>query len=147
LRLPWRRKRLQRDFSAMLALLLDAGVPESEAVQLAGDCTANRVMQRRAEQVRARLQRGIKLPEAIAALDESGELRWRLANALRRDGGFAAALTGWHEALDAKAFQSEQTAAQITTTGLVLLNGGIVACIVIGMFLALIQLLNQATLW
>src|ERR1017187_1206294 len=29
-RLPWRHKRMQRDFSAMLAILLDAGVPESE---------------------------------------------------------------------------------------------------------------------
>jgi type II secretory pathway component PulF len=28
-RLPWRRKRLQRDFSAMLAVLLDAEVPEA----------------------------------------------------------------------------------------------------------------------
>ena len=31
--LPWRRKRLQRDFSTMLAILLDSGVPESEAFE------------------------------------------------------------------------------------------------------------------
>ena len=30
--LPWRRKRMQRDFSTMLAILLDSGVPEPEAV-------------------------------------------------------------------------------------------------------------------
>ena len=33
--LPWRRKRMQRDFSAMLALLLDSEVPEQKAVSLA----------------------------------------------------------------------------------------------------------------
>jgi len=57
------------------------------------------------------------------------------------------ALAGWHEALEAKAFQLEQSAAQIATTLLVLLNGLIVGSIVIGMFLALIQLINRATLW
>jgi hypothetical protein len=57
------------------------------------------------------------------------------------------ALSGWHEALDAKAFQQEQTAAQVATTLLVLLNGAIVACFVIGMFVALIQLINNAILW
>jgi len=40
-RLPWQLKRMQRDFSVMLAILLDAGMPEPEAVSLAADCTAN----------------------------------------------------------------------------------------------------------
>lgn len=145
--LPWRKKRLQRDFSAMLAVLLDAGVPEAEAVTLAGEATDNRTLVGRANRVRALLNIGTKLPEAIRALDDSGELRWRLSNALRRAGGFLSALTGWHEALDAKAFQLEQTAAQVTTTVFVLANGLIVAGIVIGMFLVLIQLINQAVLW
>jgi type IV pilus assembly protein PilC len=144
---PWRRKRLQRDFSAMLAVLLEAGVSESESVRFAGEATANNVFRRRAERTSALLSKGIKLPEAVRALDNSGELQWRLANALRGTGGFIKALTGWHEALDAKAFQLEQTAAQVTTAFLVLLNGFIVACIVIGMFLPLIQLLNHMTLW
>jgi len=145
--LPWRRRRLQRDFSAMLAVLLDSGVPESEAVRLAADATANRILRRRAEKVCAKLARGTRLPEAIRDLDESGELQWRLANALQRGRDFLRALAGWHEALDAKAFQLEQTAAQITTTALVLLNGFIIACIVIAVFLALINFLNQMTLW
>jgi type II secretory pathway component PulF len=145
--LPWRRKRLQRDFSAMLAVLLDSGVPEGEAVLLAGESTGNSVLLRRAHKVRARLNEGVKLPEAIRILDDAGELRWRLANALRGAGGFLPALAGWHEALDAKAFQLEQAAAQITTTVVVLLNGMVVACIVIGMFIVLIDLINQATLW
>ena len=109
---PWRRKRLQRDFSAMLAVLLDAEVPE-----------------------------------ALRALDSSQELQWRLSNALRRGTGFVRALTGWHEALDAKAFQLHQTAAQVTTSVLVLVNGMIVASILIAVFLVLVQLMNGSCIW
>jgi type IV pilus assembly protein PilC len=145
--LPWRRKRLQRDFSAMLAVLLDAHVPEPEAVALAGESTANAILRRRAERVRAQLTQGVKLPDALRAIDDQGELRWRLANALHRGRGFLSALDGWHEALDSKAFQQEQTAAQLTTTGLVLFNGFIIACVVIGLFIPIIALLNAATLW
>jgi len=146
-RLPWRRKRLQRDFSAMLAVLLDAAVPEPEAVRLAADATANVVFVRRAGRVAALLDSGVKLPSAIAAMDDSHELQWRLANALRTGGGFLRALTGWHDALDARAFQSEQAAAQVTTTLLVLFNGAVVGAIVIALFLPLINLINQAVLW
>jgi type II secretory pathway component PulF len=39
--IPWKRKKLLRTFSAMLAVLLDGGVPEAEAVRLAGEATAN----------------------------------------------------------------------------------------------------------
>lgn len=145
--LPWRRKRLQRDFSAMLAILLDAQVPESDAVALAAESVANSVIYRRSEIIRAELARGVKLPEAIRAIDDAGELRWRMANALRRGRGFLNALNGWHEALDSKAFQQEQAAAQITTAALVIFNGIIVAAIVIGLFIPLIALINSAALW
>ena len=146
-RLPWRRKRLLRDFSAMLAVLLDAEVPETESVSLAAQSTANLAIIRRADKVRARLREGVKLPEAIRALDNSGELQWRLANALRRGTGFVRALTGWHEALDARAFQLEQAAAQIITAVLVLVNGLIVASFMIAVFLVIITLINTAALW
>jgi type II secretory pathway component PulF len=145
--LPWRRKRLQRDFSSMLAVLLDAEVPETEAVSLAAQSTANRAIVRRADKVCGLLKNGVKLPEAIRALDNSQELQWRLSNALRRGVGFVRALTGWHEALDAKAFQLEQAAAQVTTTVLVLVNGLFVASFMIAVFLVLITLINGAALW
>jgi type II secretory pathway component PulF len=145
--LAWRRKRLQRDFSALLALLLDAGVPESEALGLAAEATGNLALIQRADRARAQLKNGAKLPDAVRALDDSGELHWRLANAAQRGGGFLPALSGWHEALDARAFQLEQTAAQVTTTLLVLFNGLIVASFVIAIFLALIRLINIACLW
>jgi type II secretory pathway component PulF len=145
--LPWRRKRLQRDFSSILAVLLDADIPEAEAVVLAAESTANRTMIKRATKVRAMLSKGVKLTEALRVMDDTSELQWRLSNALHQRGGFLRALTGWHEALDAKAFQLEQTAAQVATTSLVLVNGLIVACIVIAVFLMLISLINEANLW
>ena len=132
---------------AYISVLLDSEVPELEALGLAGESTSNAVMIRRAGFAQQRLKQGVKLPEAIRALDDSPELHWRLSNALKRGAGFLRALAGWHEALDAKAFQLEQSAAQITTTVLVLVNGVIVGSIVVAIFLALIQLLNEATLW
>jgi type II secretory pathway component PulF len=145
LKLPWRRKRLQRDFSSLLASLLDSGIQEQEAVRVAAAGTGNHFFIKRAGVVTNALREGVKLPDAISAVDGSGELRWRLGNA-GRGAGFVRALAGWHEALDAKAFQLEQTAAQVTSTLIVLLNGLIVASIVIGIFVALIGLISPI-LW
>lgn len=145
--LPWKRKRLQRDFSTMLAMLLDANVPEAEAVTIAAEATANRRMIQRGDRMRALLAKGIKLPVALREMDDSGELRWRITHALHARGGFLRALNGWHETLDAKAFQVEQASAQIATTALVLANGVMVACLVIAVFLLLINLINEACLW
>lgn len=146
-RLPARRKRMLRDFSNMLAILLDAGVPEATAVNLAAGCTANRVFLARAAEVAAHLQRGLKLTEAVAALDDSGEFRWRLQNAVHGTGGFRAALAGWHDALDAKAFQLEQAGAQIAASALVLLNGLFVGTVVACVFGFLVSILNGGLLW
>jgi len=115
---PWKQKQLLRTFSAMLAVLLDGGVPEAEAVWLAGDCTANEICRRRVQRVTAALERGIKLDDAVSAFDNSGEFHWRLANAIHAHGGFLNALRSWHEALDARAFQQEEATAHAVTSGL-----------------------------
>ena len=141
-RLPWKQKRLQRTFSAMLAVLLDGGVPEAEAVRLAGDCTANEICRNRTARIVAALQQGEKLDEAVRLFDDSGEFHWRLTNASRANGGFLDALRGWHEALDAKAFQQQETAAHVLTSGLVILNGALVGLIATAMFGVLIAILN-----
>ena len=141
-RIPWKQKQLQRTFSAMLAVLLDGGVPEAEAVRLAGDSTANEICRRRAQQVIAALARGVKLDDAIRAFDHTGEFHWRLTNATHAHGGFLNALRGWHEALDAKAFQQEEAATHALTSGLVILNGLVVALIATAMFGILIAVLN-----
>ena len=147
MRSPWRRKRLHRDCSSMLALLLDAGLPEKRALQLAAASTANRSFIRRAERAVAEMSQGAKLTDAVARLDDSGEFRWRLANASQASRGFTPALAGWIEALDAKAFQQEQAAAQVLTTTIVLLNGVMVGLIAVGIFQVLTLLIEEGVLW
>ena len=146
-RTPWKRRRMQRDFSTMLAILLDARVPESDAVRLAADCAANRAFSRRAEIVLARLRKGQRLTEAVEALDDSGEFRWRLTNAVHAKDGFLRALNGWCESLDAKAFQQEQAAALTLTSTLVVLNGLFVGAVVITTFGSLISIVEAGVLW
>ncbi len=140
--IPWKRKKLLRAFSAMLAVLLDGGVPEAEAVRLAGESTANEICRRRARRVVAALEHGEKLQDAVGAFDDHGEFHWRLTNAIHARGGFLDALRGWHEALDAKAFQQEETATHTLTSGLVIVNGIVVGLIATAMFGILIGVLK-----
>jgi type II secretory pathway component PulF len=144
--LPWRRQRMHRDFSAMLALLLDAGLPEAQALRLAAQSSANDYFIARAEEAARDLQRGVPLPEAVRRLDDAGEFQWRLRNAAQAKAGFMAALRGWHDALEAKAFQQEQAASQIVTTGFVLMNGLMVGLLALGVFGLLISILDLAAL-
>lgn len=145
--LSWRRKRLQRDFSSMLTMMLDLGLPEGDALKLAAESTNNGILIRRSAAACAMLEKGARLQEALRTIEGAGEFQWRLSNALQRGSGFSQALAGWHESLDARAFQLEQTAAQILTTAFVLFNGLVVACIVTAVFLVLVQIINGALLW
>jgi type II secretory pathway component PulF len=145
--IPWRHKRMQRDFSVMLALLLDADVPEEKAVRLAAHSTANRIFTARAERVAKDLRQGINLTEALQRLDDTREFRWRLQNAIQPHGSFLNALAGWHEALEAKAYQQEQAFSQIITTGFVCLNGVTAALVAIGLFRILLAIVEEAPLW
>jgi type IV pilus assembly protein PilC len=146
-RLPWCRKRMQRDFSAMLAILLDAGLPEPEAVTLASRSTGNHVFVTRSQMVIDRLQRGEKLTEAIRAVDDSGELQWRLANAVHGRDGFLRSLQGWHDTLDAKAYQQEQAASQVLSTALIILNGALVSIVALAIFQPIIAVIQREALW
>lgn len=145
--LPWRRRRAQRDFASVLAVLLDAGLDETRAVELAGKATANRVFQKRAGRVVGKLREGLPLPEALRAIESENEFQWRWQCALRSGQGFFTALRGWHEALESRAFQQEQIAAHAITTVVVLLNGALVALIMSAVFAILIALINEGTLW
>ena len=55
-------------------------------------------------------------------------------------GGFLQALAGWHESLDAKAFQQEQAAAHGITSALVLWSGLFVGAVVISVFMFLVSI-------
>jgi type II secretory pathway component PulF len=146
-RVPWKRRRMQRNFSLLLAILLDSGVPETAALRLAGESVTNEIFRRRAARAQAALAQGLKLTDAVASLDDSGEFRWRLTNAIHSRRGFLGALNGWHESLDAKAFQQEQAAAHTVTSALVIANGLIVAMVAIGVFSVLISIINAGVLW
>lgn len=145
---PWQRSRLLRDFTALLSVALDAGLPEPRAVLLAADGSGNDVFRQRGVAVVQDLRDGLRLPRALRRMNAGGELEWRLENAAAgRSGGFATALAGWEEALDARAFQQEQVTAQVFTTGLVLLNGVLVALLTAGMFQMLTRLIWDTVLW
>ena len=131
----------------MLAILLDAGVPEAQAVGWAASSTANRVFVRHAEAVVEQLGAGVPLTEAVQQLDDSGEFRWRLTNAVHAHGGFREALAGWHDWLEAKAFQEEQAVSQVISTGLVLFNGILVGALAIGLFQFLTSIIQEVALW
>jgi type II secretory pathway component PulF len=130
-----------------LALLLDAGLPEARAVELAAESTGNRIFQNRAGRVGADLANGVPLPEAVGQIDGSGEFQWRLTNAARARQGFLSALHAWHEALNARAEQQEQTATQMAMTGLVFYNGAIVGLVMVGVFQFLTGILDVVALW
>lgn len=138
---------MKRDFTTMISLLLDAGVSEPRAVALAAGSTANRTFQARVARMQEQLAGGTSLMDALAALDDRGELRWRLANASHSRQGFFYALNGWLQSLDARAFQQEQTAAHVLTTALVFVNGACIGLFVTAMFLALIKISEEAPLW
>ena len=116
-------------------------------MQLAAEAAHNSLFTQRAQRVAEQISAGTKLTEAVRALDDSGEFHWRLANSRHGRDGFIAALRGWFEALDAKAFQQEQAAAQTLTTALVLWNGFVIGAFVIGMFNVLTNLIEEGVLW
>ena len=144
---PWKRRRLQRDFSAMLALLLDAGLTEEKAVVFAAAATANRAIAARAERVVTELQRGVKLPEALRFMDDAGELRWRVANAAHAGGRFGSALAGWHDTLDARAYSQEQAVAHLVTSACVFANGAVIGLFAVGIFRLFVELINYTGEW
>ena len=145
--LPWQRRRVERDFSSMLALLLDAGMPEEKAVLMAGESVANRAFLARARRVVEQLQRGVKLPDALQFMDDAGELRWRMTNAARASGHFRESLAGWLDTLDAKAFGQEQAVAHVLTSACVLFNGCLLGLFTVSIFQCFIQLIDVAGTW
>jgi hypothetical protein len=93
------------------------------------------------------LANGATLSRAVQPVDDTGEFGWRLVNAARAHGGFLSTLAGWHESLDAKAFQQEQAAAHVLTSAIVLLNGALVLLVALSVFGTLISLIETGVLW
>jgi type II secretory pathway component PulF len=147
LKVPWYRKRLLRNFSLMLGILLDAEVPESEALLLAGQITPNQAFKRQVKRCSLSLESGNSLETAIQALDKTPELAWRLRIASQQQAGFRYALEGWWQWLHAKAMQQEQSAVESFSIGMVLINGLLTAVLSIGVFHLISSVIEQGTLW
>ena len=140
---PWHRKRLQRDFSHILALLLDSGIPEEKALELAAASTANGVIKQRALKAIVAVRSGVGMAKAVQLMDDSKEFQWRLTNALQTEFNFVDALKGWHESLSARADRQQQTYVSLIETSMLFAFGLMVGSIMIGMFLPLIQLIER----
>ena len=147
IRVPWYRNRLMRNFSLMLGILLDEGVPEAEALSLAGQASANQSFKRQVDRCRRTLEQGFPLETAIMKFEHVPELSWRLRIATQQSRGFRHALTGWWEWLHVKAQQQEQNAAQTASVGLVILNGLVTALLAMSVFHLIASLIEQGTLW
>ncbi|HEV8544559.1 MAG TPA: type II secretion system F family protein [Verrucomicrobiae bacterium] len=145
--LPWRNKLLKRDFSLILAFLLDAEMPEAQALERAGEGVGNLFVQWKARRAAKKLGSGLALSRAMSGFDEDGQLQWRLATAAQSGIGFVRALYGWHETLEGEASRQEETAAHLTSTALLILNGAAVACVMIAIFSVFIAVINTAVLW
>ncbi len=140
--LPWRRMRLERDFSALLAAFLDAGMPEEKALHGAADALGNRHLSRFIDRAIARLKQGKTITEVLDGLDESEKFAWRWRNAARAGKGFTEALRGWQDSLEARAFFKEQAVAQVTMSALIVANGAFIALVGAGFFQMLIAVID-----
>ncbi len=144
---PWVRSRARRDFSLALARMLDAGVPESDAVRFAGTASGNDQFAEVAGEIATDLAAGATLPDALGRIDPAEEFKWRWNIAAQSGLPFEVALEGWHETLNARAVQNETGFANLSTTILILMNGLIVGLIVVGVFQFMIGIIEEALLW
>lgn len=142
--LPWNRLRARRDFAGLLALQLDAGVREADAVERAARATGNRRIQRRAQRALGDLAAGKTLPEALTRIDSAPGFNWRLRSALGRPGSISVALHHWILDLDEQARARELVAGQLVASGILLTHATIIAAVVVAIFLTLIHFIEGA---
>jgi len=140
--LPWHKLRVQRDFVSLLGLLLDAGVNEKEAVEMAAKGTANSCCMKAAQSVTQDLGKGIGLTEALAKIDDHGEFKWRFEQAAQGGAQFETALNGWCDALTGRADQWQQTVTHVFNVTILLVNALLVGMIAFGLFGFLLQVID-----
>jgi type II secretory pathway component PulF len=143
--LPWHKLRVQRDFISLLGLLLDAGVDEKEAVEMAAKGTANVCCVKAARAVSIELSKGMTLTEALIKMDDHGEFKWRFEQAAQGGARFETALNGWCDSLTGRADQWQQTVTHIFSVTILLLNACLVGMIAFGVFGFLMQMIDLST--
>ncbi len=146
--IPWRRNRLRGAFASMLTILLDAGIPEAEALTAAAKSTGNRAMLGLARRGTKLLEQGYLLPDVLTGLfDNRGELAWRMCNSRHKDSSLSSQIRGWCSFLEASAFRSEQAFAHLMSTAIILCLGALVGLVAIGLFAGLISITTSLALW
>ncbi len=142
--LPWHRQRAQRNFAALLAVQLDAGVPEEESLLSAAASSGNAAFNRRATKAVANLRRGASLDIAVAALDSHPAFLWRLRNGLARPGLMTDAVRGWVTDLDARARRNELIAGQALGFILFAIQAAVVGSFIATVFLVLSSIIEAS---
>lgn len=146
---PWRKIRLKIDFMKSLALLLDNNVNEDEAIILSANATDNYIFQMKAKKSVNLLKSGTSLTKVLTKVfDSTGELEWRIKNSILLDDiKLIQSIKKWCSFLDIKAYQLEQGATQLFTTGLLFLTSFIIAMFLIAMCLPLRAVIEAHLLW
>jgi hypothetical protein len=142
--LPWHRQRAQRNFAALLAVQLDAGVSEEESILGAAGASGNAAFNRRATKAVASLRRGASLDIAVAALDSHPAFLWRLRNGLARPGLMTDAVRGWVTDLDARARRDELIAGQAFGFVLFAVQAAVVGTFIAAVFLILALIIEAS---
>ncbi|MGY8674188.1 MAG: type II secretion system F family protein [Verrucomicrobiia bacterium] len=139
----WKRLRLTRDFSSLLAAFLDAGMPEAEAVRRAADAVNHSYTNSRAKGMLAAMEAGDGLLTATNSFEGCREFQWRYRNAAKAGGNYGESLAGWHASLESLAYYREQRCAEITTAILIVLNGALVGLFAAGIFQFLAHMIER----
>lgn len=145
-RVPWVALRLRRKFVSMLARLLDGSIPEARALDLAASSVGNQSFVRLGNSMQQELVEGKSLDQALQRLDSSGQLGWRIRNS-GQSLSMAAAVNGWVEMMEEKAFQSHQTWLHLLGVGSLLFFALLVGLTMVAVFMALIGIINAEVLW
>ncbi len=144
--LPWVRLRMKRDFAAMLALLLDAGVPEETAVLRAAEATDSRLISRMGRRMAGDIRNGSGLPNAVMKRGLDRSFAWTLTNCLRSGRDFFVSLRSANDALSLRAERLEQQAATGAVILFTLMNGTIIGLFAIWLFRCFVLLIEEAAL-
>lgn len=147
---PWQRERVRANFASALALYLDAGFSEEDALLSAAGSTGNKRWESRSLQAVARLQQGEPFQRVLTSLDEAGEFQWRLRHAFHGIAGtgggparFHAVLQGWTDFLRLRADQLEIKATQLLLVFFTLTLGLLVG-LICGWLFRLLNLISEA---
>jgi len=145
--LPWQRLDQRRRFGLALTRLLDAAVPEEQALRLAGDFADDCSHQAGVDRAITRLRDGERLTEAIREIAPDPDLCFRLEATSLSGGGFRSAIAGWEEAQQARARFREAAAMDLVYTFFLAYNAACIGITGVAFFASEIKRINTLVAW